>query len=111
MELKQINSEQLHEMINQRIDNLIVIDVRENDEFQSGHIKHAYHVPLTSFGVDKLPLLENKKVIFYCRSGYRSQVAAEHVLENISNLDVFNLKGGIIGWLNAGFALEVTNSI
>lgn len=111
MELKQINSEQLYQMISENPQNIVVIDVRENDEFLSGHIKEAYHLPLTSFTVEKLPNLNNKKVIFYCRSGYRSQVAAEHVIENISNLDVFNLKGGIIGWSHAGFAIETKNSI
>ena len=55
---------------------LILVDVREAEEFAAGHIKGALFNPLSKFDPAKLPVApEGKKVIIYCRSGRRSVTA------------------------------------
>lgn len=60
-------------------ENCIVLDVREQEEFDSGHIKGAVLIPHTEIEAqaeEKLPD-KNATILVYCRSGRRSKIAAE----------------------------------
>lgn len=84
-----------------------VIDVRQLDEWQSGHIAQATLVPINgiySFGqaLKQLDLAENEEVIFVCRSGQRSATACEIAL--VAGLKkVYNLANGMNGWINRNY--------
>ena len=76
----------------------IILDVRREDEFASGHIPGAINIPNEIIGDKEIPLLPNKdKVIYvYCRSGNRSkQAAAKLVQLGYTNIIEF---GGILDW-------------
>jgi len=79
---------------------LIVLDVRETKERKAGHIANDVHIPLSKVK-NKLDTLDNnKKVLVYCRSGSRSSHIAGLLTRN--NFEqVYNLKGGMQGWLKA----------
>jgi len=86
-----------------------VIDVRQLEEWQSGHIAQATLVPLDgiySFGhaLQELNLPADEEVIFVCRSGQRSATASEIAL--VAGLKkVYNLANGMNGWLNRSYPI------
>ena len=76
----------------------IILDVREQDEFDQGHIPGAILIPNTEIEVKAEKLLTDKDqlILVYCRSGRRSKLAAEALVElGYTNIKEF---GGIIDW-------------
>ena len=76
----------------------IILDTREQDEFDDGHIPNAILIPYTEIenkAEDMLPD-KDKLILVYCRSGRRSKIAAE----SLAKLGYANVKefGGIIDW-------------
>ena len=82
---------------------IVLVDVREADEYAAGHIQGALFNPLSQFETDKLPPpLSDKKIIIYCRSGRRSITAMEKAQQaGRTDIDT-HYSGGILGWLDAG---------
>lgn len=86
-------------------DEAILIDVRETDEFQSGHIDGAISIPLSVFPVqyNHNQYDANKKIVFQCKAGGRSMRACQIVCEATQTQDnVYNLAGGIGSWQASG---------
>lgn len=93
----QITQEQAKEMM-QADDGHIIVDVRRQDEFDSGHIPGAICIPNESIENEKPPELpDTDQIIFiYCRSGRRSKEAAQKLFDmGYTNIYEF---GGIIDW-------------
>ena len=82
-----------------------LIDVREVDEYQAGHVPGAVLIPLASVpsALDQLPA--DRAVYVICRSGARSHRACEFLLDNA--LDVVNVAGGTLAWISSGRATIV----
>lgn len=81
----------------------IIVDVREDSEWNEGHIAGAIHIPLAQVEsrLSELAQYKNSTVITQCRSGKRSAKAASKLQEaGFSN--VLNLTGGILAWNNDG---------
>lgn len=86
---------------------LILLDIREKDEFEAMHIKNSIHVPrgvLEAACVwnydDTVPALaadRNQNIVLVCRSGNRSALAAQS-MQNMGFTKVRSLKLGIKGW-------------
>lgn len=76
----------------------IILDVREQDEFDEGHIPGAILIPYTEIENKAEEILpdKDKLILVYCRSGRRSKIAAESLV----SLGYTNIKefGGIIDW-------------
>lgn len=87
-----------------------VIDVRQIDEWNRGHIAEAELVPLSgiySFGkaLQELHIPEDEEVIFVCASGQRSATASEIAL--VAGLKkVYNLANGMNGWVGRRYPIE-----
>jgi rhodanese-related sulfurtransferase len=84
----------------------ILIDVREISENQAARIKAASLIPLAIIDVDKLPVLNGKKLVIHCKSGKRSWAACERLLAQNPGLEIYNLDGGIDAWAANGLAVE-----
>ncbi|MCC9625944.1 rhodanese-like domain-containing protein [Thalassospira sp. MA62] len=85
-----------------------VIDVREPQEFSTGHIETSINMPTSSFDIPTLVDLVDEAetdIVFVCAVGQRSFGAANAVLAHV-DCTVSNLKGGIQSWTRAGFDLE-----
>lgn len=81
----------------------LVLDVREANEFAAGHIANARHIPLSQLS-DNLKSLEkhkDKAIVVNCRSDARSAMACG-TLRKHGFTQVYNLKGGIMAWQQAG---------
>ena len=86
---------------------ILLVDVREAEEYAAGHIKGALFNPLSKFDPAKLPVAPaGKKVVVYCRSGRRSVTAMEQArLAGRRDVDT-HFGGGILGWLGANLEVE-----
>ncbi|RTL85675.1 MAG: rhodanese-like domain-containing protein [Hyphomicrobiales bacterium] len=82
---------------------ILLVDVREAEEYAAGHIAGALFNPLSQFDPAKLPVAaEGRKVVIYCRSGRRSVTAMEQArLAGRRDADT-HFGGGILAWLEAG---------
>ncbi|MGG1600768.1 rhodanese-like domain-containing protein [Paenibacillus naphthalenovorans] len=75
---------------------LNLLDVREQDEWESAHIPGAKHIPLGTIGERRKELDPDKETIVICRSGNRSGLACEY-LESMG-YKVVNMQGGMSEW-------------
>ena len=95
---RQISQETAKEMMNAD-DGHIIIDVRRQDEYDSGHIEGAICIPNESIDTEQPPDLPdlNQIILVYCRSGRRSKEAAQK-LYDMGYTNVYEF-GGIIDWI------------
>lgn len=94
---EQISSEDAKKIMDSG-DEVIILDVREQDEYDEGHIAGAILIPYTEVENKAQEILpdKDKQILVYCRSGRRSKIAAE----SLAKLGYTNIKefGGIIEW-------------
>ena len=94
---QQITQEKAKEMM-QADDGHIIVDVRRQDEYDSGHIPGAILIPNESIGTEQpkeLPDLD-QVILIYCRSGRRSKEASQK-LADMGYTNIYEF-GGIIDW-------------
>jgi rhodanese-related sulfurtransferase/rubrerythrin len=77
----------------------ILVDVRQKAEYAAVHIPGAVLIPLMELESRLFDLPADRELVFYCRTGARSQVAAMLAAEaELSNHPIYNLVGGILAW-------------
>jgi rhodanese-related sulfurtransferase len=81
----------------------VLIDVREQPEFNEASIPVAEHNPMSSFDFDKVPRDGSKKVVIMCAHGMRSYQVADYLLSQGMLNEVYSMEGGIVAWAQAGF--------
>ena len=79
---------------------IYLVDVREIDEYESGHVAGARNIPLSEFS-SRITELPSSTIYMICRSGSRSMQVCEFCVDNGLS-DVVNIAGGTLGWLAAG---------
>jgi rhodanese-related sulfurtransferase len=82
----------------------VLIDVREPDEYRSGHIPYALSLPLSSLpgALTRTPIAPDIKIIAQCLKGGRgAQACAALAAHGLPNA-LYNLEGGITAWSTAG---------
>jgi len=81
-------------------DEVVVIDVRTPQEYMFEHIEGALLMPMAFFRADKLPGQSDKRIVFHCGSGVRSERVARAAIaagfDKISHMD-----GGMAAWKEA----------
>jgi rhodanese-related sulfurtransferase len=94
-EIPQIASTDVH-------DHAVILDVREQDEWDAGHAPGAVHIPLGELPtrLDELPDTDSGTLAVTCRGGGRSSRAVAWLSQQ--GFDVANLDGGMKGWHAAG---------
>lgn len=94
---QKITADEAQTLIN-KTDNVIIIDVRRKDEYQTGHIENAICIPNETIFQQAATLLPepSQKILVYCRSGNRSRQAANKLIK-LGYQDVIDF-GGIIDW-------------
>jgi rhodanese-related sulfurtransferase len=82
--------------------NVVLLDVRTDNERKQGSIRGSFHIPLTSISTSQndLKKFTNAEIICYCRTGNRSLNAAAKLRK--LGFNASNLKGGILRWNAAG---------
>lgn len=84
---------------------VVMIDVREPDEYRSGHVKGAKLMPLSSVPQRWQELKSFDEVIVICRSGNRSMMACRQ-LSTLGIANVSNLSGGMMAWASAQLPVQ-----
>lgn len=90
-----ISASQAKDMMKQ--DDVVIIDVREENEYKQGHIENAILIPLNTIDKNNLQLPDkDQTLLIYCRSGNRSAKAAKKFVK-LGYQNVYDF-GGIIDW-------------
>jgi len=94
--------------MNNSYPDLVVLDVRTQSEYESGHIYKSIWIPHTELKgrIGELSGHEDHEVIVYCRSGNRSENASA-TLESLDFTKVYNMLGGIQAWESAGYTIWI----
>lgn len=82
----------------------VLIDVRTPEEFASGHIPGAVNISVDQLAQRLSEIPQDKPVVLYCRSGNRSNQAAQ-ILERAGYTQIYDL-GGIITWVQQGYPIQ-----
>jgi rhodanese-related sulfurtransferase len=87
-------------------DDALILDVREDKEYASGHIPKARHIPLGQLAgrIQELDKFKNKPILVTCRSGQRSARACG-MLKKAGFETVYNQAGGIMAWERANLPI------
>ena len=89
-----------------RGDKFVLVDVREESEFQKDHLPNAIHLGKGVIERDieqKVPDL-NTPLVLYCGGGFRSALAADN-LQKMGYTNVISMDGGVRGWREKGFPM------
>ena len=97
----QISAQALHDLLQTKRDDVLLIDVRSQSEYEPDHLPQAILIPLNQIeqgaGIEQIRLmLQGRQFIVYCTIGKRSQKAL-HLL-HATGISGLNLKGGIRAW-------------
>src|SRR5215210_468029 len=87
----------------------VVVDVREQHEFEEGHLPGAVHVPRGHLEsrIEGAAPDRSRPVVLYCSSGNRSALAADTLERLLGYEDVASMTGGITLWKDRGYDVEV----
>ncbi|AFZ51500.1 rhodanese-like domain-containing protein [Dactylococcopsis salina] len=100
--VKQVNTKTLAHWLDQKEQNLQLIDTRKVEEYAVSHLPNAEHIP--DLETAKKHLNPNQLIIAYCSVGYRSSRLAKE-LQQLGYDQVWNLEGSIFQWANEGRTL------
>jgi rhodanese-related sulfurtransferase len=81
-----------------------LVDVREPYEHEAGRIAGSLHIELQRLAGEAATLDRERPILFYCRTGSRSALAADAFAA--SGFDARNLDGGLEAWVAAGLPIE-----
>jgi rhodanese-related sulfurtransferase len=104
---EQLTPERVAEMMDQGVAQ--VIDIREDHEHEAGHVAGDRHIVLPELSEHAGSLDRNRPVVVYCRSGSRSEVAADAL--KASGYDAYSIDGGFVAWLDKGLPAEPEGAV
>jgi molybdopterin/thiamine biosynthesis adenylyltransferase/rhodanese-related sulfurtransferase len=90
-----------------------LVDVREQAEWDAGHIPGARHVPrgYLESRIEGAAPDKDQRVVLYCASGQRSALAAHTLRELLGYTNVASMTGGITLWKDRGYGVEVPKAL
>lgn len=103
--IKEVDTVGALQLINHK--EAVILDVREQKEYDSGHILNAKLIPLGKLSerMNELEKFRDRSIIVMCRSGQRSATATA-LLGKQGYTQAYNLSGGVIAWQKANLPLE-----
>ena len=103
--VKDVDSAEALQLINHK--NAIILDVREESEYKSGHLLNSKWIPLGKLAerIGELERYREQSIVVVCRSGQRSASACA-ALGKQGFTQAYNLSGGVIGWQKSNLPLE-----
>jgi rhodanese-related sulfurtransferase len=82
----------------------LVVDVRQPDEFRTGHIISARLIPLGELGRRMKELPKDKEIVCVCATGSRSRSATKMLVRE--GFNAINMNGGMMTWSGNGFTMK-----
>jgi rhodanese-related sulfurtransferase len=99
-ELRDVNVAEALELIE---DGALLLDVREDHEWEAGHAAQAQHIALSEVPDHVDSFAKDRLVVAVCRSGTRSARAGQFLVEQ--GFEVVNVEGGMLAWASEGAPL------
>src|SRR5215213_6732567 len=92
---------------------VVLVDVRESEEWDAGHIPGAKHVPrgYLESRIEGAVADRDQRVVIYCASGQRSALAAHTLREQLGYENVASMNGGITLWKDRGYEVDVPKGL
>jgi rhodanese-related sulfurtransferase len=105
--VRETNVEEVRQRL-ERGETLTIIDVREESEWDQGHIPGAVHLSKGTIerDIERMFPDTNAELILYCGGGFRSALAADN-LKKMGYTNVLSMDGGMRGWREAGLDVDV----
>jgi len=93
--------------------NLLILDVREQYEYEESHLYNATLIPLNQIDsrISELMPYNDTEIIVYCRSGARGAVASQNLAGNHNFTKIYNMDGAITAWIAAGYPVWTSNNV
>ncbi len=85
-------------------EDMVLIDVREDHEWDAGHVPRARHIELSRISAEAPSIPPDRPVAFICLSGARSGMVASALRR--AGYDAYNVTGGFAEWFAAGLPAE-----
>jgi rhodanese-related sulfurtransferase len=106
MRVNEMDIETVRRRLDQE-DSLHLVDVREDDEWRSGHLPRAIHIGkgVIERDIEKTIPDTSAPIVLYCGGGYRSVLAAD-ALQRMGYTNVVSMIGGYRGWVGDGNPIE-----
>jgi len=108
--ISEIDPAGVHELVGNGV---AIIDVRETEEFATGHLPGARHVPRSYLEsrIEGVVPDRSQRVILYCASGVRSALGAKTLVDDLGYERVESMTGGITLWKDRGYDVEVPKTL
>jgi len=109
-QIEEVDPSEVNELIDEGV---VVIDVRETEEFSTGHLPGAKHVPRSYLETRIEGVVPDRatQVILYCASGNRSAYGARTLSEDLGYEHVRSMTGGITLWKDRGYEVAVPRTL
>jgi rhodanese-related sulfurtransferase len=98
-----VTSQQLNEMLKNKDFVFINVHIPFGGNISGTDLSIPYNE--LEQNISQLPADKNAKIVLYCRSGHMSAIAAEKLI-SLGYTNIWNLKGGMTDWEQAGYSLE-----
>ena len=95
-----VDSDEASSILGKEGDGAVIIDVRRYDEWVTGHVRGAIHIPIDDLmgRIDELP--QGKRLLFICAAGVRSGLACEFAAAaGYSSEELYNVEDGTPTWI------------
>ncbi len=111
-QIDEVDPKEVHELT-QNGNGAVIVDVREQHEFEQSHLPGAVHVPRAHLEsrIEGAVGDRDQRVILYCASGNRSAFAAQTLTDLLGYEDVASMRGGITLWKDRGYEVEVPRAL
>jgi molybdopterin/thiamine biosynthesis adenylyltransferase/rhodanese-related sulfurtransferase len=113
-QIREVDPREVHEMwSNGSANGAVIVDVREQHEFEESHLPGAVHVPRGHLEsrIEGAAPDKDAHVVLYCSSGNRSALAAKTMQDLLGYNDVASMRGGITLWKDRGYDVEVPRAL
>jgi rhodanese-related sulfurtransferase len=105
-----VDSDEAAQILTAEKDSVAVVDVRRDDEWVSGHVTGAIHIPIDDLlgRIDELP--KDKKLLFICAAGVRSGLGCEmSAAMGFSSENLYNIEDGTPTWIETNHPTSYGN--
>lgn len=106
-QIKELDVKNVKNKLDSSSTQLVLIDVRETEEWDEGFIPGAIHLSkgIIERDIEKIIPNKNSEIILYCGGGYRSMLAADNI-QKMGYNNVISMSGGIKAWMNANYPID-----
>src|ERR687893_1459730 len=111
--IEEVDPREVHDVVEAGPNGTVIVDVREQHEFEEAHLPGAKHVPRGHLEsrIETAAPDKSAHVVLYCASGNRSALAAKTMEDLLGYEKVESMTGGITLWKDRGYDVEVPRSL